>query len=186
MDSFLFPLVTVFLASLGGRDQILVAQLSHGRGQPSQLLALAIAVSAVSAVAMAMAGSSIAAIMPAAARQMLVALALLFAALELFWPVSVKRASEPTRSLGAIGLVLLAWQIKDAARFAIFAFAAATVLAPMAALGGALGAAAALFIGWNMGDALERRLPLRIIRAVLGCGILIVAIHVGLSARGIL
>ncbi len=135
---------------------------------------------------MAWAGATIAALLPGAAQSMLIGFALLVAAVELFWPVRMKIPSEPTRSLGAFSLVLLTRQIGDAARFAIFAFAAATALAPMAGLGGAIGGAAALYFGWSMGERLEHVLRLRSIRLMLGGVTLVLAVAIMLGARGIL
>ena len=183
MDSFLFALVVVFLTSTGGRDQLLVARLSVSLGQSSALLAVAMAVCAMTATVMAYAGASISAMLPGPAQQMLIAMALAIAAVELFWPVKLKQPSEPTRSLGAIALVLGVRQVGDAARFAIFALAAATVLAPMAGLGGALGGAGALYLGWSLGESLQRGLPLRMIRIVLGCVAMTVALVVAAQAR---
>ncbi len=183
MDSFLFALVVVFLTSMGGRDQLLVARLSEALGQNRALLGVAMAVCAATAAVMAYAGASIAAMLPGPARQMLIAIALAVAGAELLWPVKLKHAAEPTRSLGAIALVLGARQIGDAARFAIFALAAATVLAPMAGLGGALGGAGALYLGWSLGDSLERGLPLRLIRLVLGGVAILLAAVIAVQAR---
>lgn len=185
MDSFLFAFAAVLLLSIGGRDQMMVARFSAQLGQSGALLVLALLVSGATAAIMAFAGAHIAAIMPAAAQSMLIAIALLIAAVELFWPVRLREAKEPTRSLGAIGLVLLYRQIGDAARFAIFAFAAATALAPLAGLGGALGGGAAMALGWAMREELKARLPLRAIRLGLGALLLIVAAWTALSARGL-
>lgn len=186
MDSFLLPLVATLLISLGGRDQLLVARLSERLGQSQGLLAVGALVSAATAVIMAVSGYMIASMLPGPAKQMLVAFALLAAAVELFWPVKLADPQEPTRSLGAIGLVLFVRQIGDAARFAIFAFAAATVLAPMTAVGGAIGGTAALLLGWMMGAKLEQKLPLRAIRVVLGLALAAIAALIGLSARALI
>lgn len=186
MDSFLFPLVAVFLASLGGYDQLLVARFSALSGQGRGLLAAALVACVISAGAMAWAGEMIAALLPGSAQTMLIGFALLVAALELFWPVRMKIPSEPTRSLGAFMVVLLTRQIGDAARFVIFAFAAATVFAPLAGLGGAIGGSAALILGWSMGEKLELVLRLRVIRCVLGGVTLALAMAIMLGVRGIL
>ena len=186
MDSFLFTMVTVFLASIGARDQLTVARIASRLGQPWSLLLVAIAVCVVSAVTMAFAGASIAAMLPPQARQMLIAIALVAAAIELFWRVRIVPPREPTQSLGAFGIVLLFRQISDAGRFAVFAFAAATVLAPMAALGGAIGGAAAIYLAWSMGEGIERRLPLRAIRIGLGVVAVCLALYIGLGARGLI
>lgn len=186
MDTFLFSLLAVALLSTGGRDQLLVARLAATLGPNRALLALAMAVSTASAAAMAWAGASIAALLPGPAAQMLIAFALLAAAAELLWPVHFVRPREPTRSLGAVGLVLLVRQLVDAARFAVFALAAASVVAPLAGLGGALGGAVSLALAWTLGEELERLLPLAAIRRVLGLVSLVLAAWIALGARGLI
>lgn len=186
MDSFLFALVSVLLLSIGGKDQLMVARFSDRLGQSIGLLVTAILCCIASAAVMAFAGASIAALLPLPAQQMLIAIALLIASIEMFWPVRLPDQREPTRSLGAIGLVLVFRQLGDSARFAVFAFAAATVVAPLAGLGGALGGVAAVFIGWTMRGELEAKLPLRTIRITLGTALLIAAIWIALIAREIL
>lgn len=185
MDSFLFAFAAVLLLSIGGRDQIMVARFSAKLGQSGALLAVAVLVSAASAGVMAYAGAHIAVLLPMPAQHMLIAIALAIAALELFWPVRLRMAKEPTRSLGAIGIVLFARQIGDAARFAVFAFAAATVLAPLAWLGGALGGAGAMLLAWTMREELEERFPLRKARIALGVIVMLVAVWTALAARGL-
>lgn len=185
MDSFLFALVSVLLLSTGGKDQILVARLSHRLGQSMGLLVTAAFCCVLSAAIMALAGASLAALLPLAAQRMLIAIALLIAAVEMFWPVRLPEQREPTRSLGAIGLVLLARQLGDAARFTVFAFAAGTVIAPLAGVGGALGGIGAMLIGWMMREELEAKLPLRTIRIALGVALLVTAALIALIARGI-
>jgi MFS family permease len=185
MDSFLFALLAVVLLSLGARDQLLMARLSETRGGDGTLLITGIVVSIVSAAAMAISGAWIAALLPGPARQMLIAFALLAAAFELVWPVKMKEPKEPTRSLGAFAIVLGIAQFRDAARFAVFAFAAATLSAPLAGFGGAIGGAAALYLGWSLGNELESW-PLRPIRWVLAGLAAIAGVVMALMARGIL
>ena len=62
-------------------------------------------------------------------KTMFVAAALAVAAIELAWPMRKKPPREPTRSLGAIALVLGAGQVTDAARFLVLAL---LVLSPIA------------------------------------------------------
>ena len=186
MDSFLLPLIATFLISLGGRDQLLVARLAQQLGPSRAMLLVAIAVSCLTAAVMAFSGHFIASLLPAKAKAMLVAFALGAAAIELAWPVKPAKPSEPTRSLGAFALVLVYRQVGDAARFAIFAFAAATALAPMAGVGGTMGGAAAMFLGWSLGDQIERRLPLRGLRIALAFLLAIAASVIALSALGII
>ncbi len=132
---------------------------------------------------MAWVGAEFAAMLLARAAQMLVAFALAIAGFELAWPVKLKEPREPTRSLGAIAIVLVARQIGDGARFAIFAFAAQASLSATAALGGALGGGAAIAMGWSLGAAGLASLPLRTVRRVLAVCLILAAIFIGLNAR---
>lgn len=126
----------------------------------------------------------VAALLPGAARQMLAAFALLAAAVELAMPMREKALVEPTRSLFALAAVLLARQLGDAARFLVFALAAAG-LPVYAALGGALGGASAL----AMAVAARGELPgwpLRRIRLTLAAIVGAAGIWLALGARGLI
>ncbi|WP_284126635.1 TMEM165/GDT1 family protein [Parerythrobacter aestuarii] len=184
MSSFLFGFALVLLVSIGARDQLLVARMD-GRTGPGILVAGCIAAIA-SASLMAWAGDRIAHMLFPAAREMLVALALLAAVVELLWPNRSKAPKEPTHSIFAAFLVLLARQIGDAGRFLVFALAAVTALPSLVATGGALGGIAALTLGWIMGTQLEEALPLRAIRLVLAMVLAGVALFFGLTARGMI
>ena len=183
MDGFLLSLILVFALALGGRDQALVGQWSDALGQSAPLLLTGIITAALSAAAMAWLGAEFAALLPRRAAQMLVAFALGAAALELAWPVKPIQPQEPTRSLGAIAIVLLARQIGDAARFAVFALAAWASLPVAAGLGGALGGAAAVTLGWAVGGAGLARWPLRALRWGLAACLFVAAVFIGLNAR---
>ncbi len=184
MGSFFLAWLAVALCSLGARDQLLVARLAeHGRSAGA-LLAVAVPVAVLAAVAMAWAGSQVAAVLPPAARQMLVAFALVAAAAELAMPVRDKAPTEPTRSLFALAVVLLARQFGDAARFLVFALAAAG-LPVYAALGGALGGVAALTLAAAMRGELADW-PLRSVRRVLAAIVGVAAIWLALGARGLI
>jgi len=183
LDSFLFSLLTVFALAFGGRDQWLVAQWADALGRHAALLAVGILSAVLTAAAMAYVASEFAALLPPRAAQMLVAFALAIAAAELAWPVAPRPPREPTRSLGAIGLVLAARQLGDGARFAVFAFAAGASLPATAALGGALGGAAAIAFGWSLGGRGLERLPLKPVRRVLAGCLILAAIFIGLNAR---
>ncbi len=191
MDSFLFSLIMVALIALGGRDQILVGQISDALAErsgaeirrPVPLLSLALASSACSAGVMTYAGFTLGALLPPRAAWMLVAFAFAIAALELCWPVRLKPVSEPTRSLGAIGLVLVWRQMGDAARFVIFAFAVEASFPITAFIGGALGGSVAVAAGWGVGAQALQSWPLRWIRLALGVALILAAILIGLNAR---
>lgn len=184
MSWFLFAFVAVALVSIGGRDQMLVARLADRLGRGAGPMVAGSAASLVSALLMAVAGLSLALVLPGAAADMLVAIALLLAAIELVRRPNAKLPEEPTRSLFATFVVLLARQVGDAARFLVFAFAAGGS-AWLAAAGGALGGTAALAVGWAAGAELERA-PLRALRLALAACIAIAAIAIGLQARGII
>lgn len=183
MAAFLLALVAVFAVSLGGRDQLLVARLAERLGGGGALLAVGALASAASALTMATAGLAMALVLPGAAADMLVAIALLVSAAELAWQRAPRLPEEPTRSRFAAFLVLLARQLGDAARFCVFAFAAGGS-AWLAGLGGALGGTAALALGIALGRELTAW-PLRAIRLALAAVLLVAAIAVGLAARGI-
>lgn len=186
MSAFLFALVAVFLTSLGSRDQLLIARLAESLGRSAGLLIAGMLVAIATAAAMAWGGYVIAAMLPAAGKVMLVSFALFLAAVELGWPVTNGIIREPTRSLGAIALVLLVRQFGDASRFAIFAFAALSGTPWLAGAGGALGGIAAIALGWTMAGELPQNLPLRGIRIALAIATAIIALVIGLCARGLI
>lgn len=183
MDGFLIALLLVFALAFGGRDSVIVAQCASTLGASVQFLVLAILCAAISAGATAWLGAEFAAMLPRRASQMLVAFALGIAAVELALPVRVKPPKEPTRSLGALGAVLLARQIGDGARFAVFALAAWSPTPLTAGLGGALGGAVAVGFGWGAGSATLARWPLRTVRLMLAVCLGVTAVFVGIGAR---
>ncbi|TAD83122.1 MAG: hypothetical protein EAY70_02660 [Sphingomonadales bacterium] len=183
MDGFLLALLLVFVLAMGGRDQWLVAHWADTLGQSAQLLVMAVVCACLSAGIMAWIGAEFAALLPRRAAQMLIAFALLIAAAELAFPVRPKAPREPTRSLAAIGAVLLARQIGDGARFAVFALAAWTTLPVTVGLGGAVGGAVAVGLGWAAGAAGLVRWPLPLLRRMLAAGLLVTGVFVGLNAR---
>jgi len=183
VDGFLIALLLVFALAMGGRDQWLVAHWTDALERSTALLAVAVLCACVSAGVMAWIGAEFAELLPRRAAQMLVAFALAIAAAELAYPIRIKMPQEPTRSLGAIALVLLARQMGDGARFAVFAVAAWTVVPLTAGLGGALGGVAAVAVGWSVGSETLARWPLRIARLVLAGCLALAALFIGLNAR---
>lgn len=183
MDAFLLALILTFAIALGGRDQLIVAQFAESLERSAPLLATAALCAVLSACVMAYAGASMAAILPRRAAEMLVAFALAAAAVELAWPVKVKPMKEPTRSFVAIGVVLFARQLGDAARFIIFALAAWAVYPTTALIGGALGGGAAVALGWSLGLARMQQLPLRAFRIALAALVFAAALVIGSNAR---
>ena len=183
MDAFLLALILTFAIALGGRDQLIVAQFSAELERTAPLLVTGVFCGVLSAAIMAYAGASMAAILPRQAAEMLVAFALAIAAFELAWRVKLKPMKEPTRSYIAIGAVLFARQIGDAARFVIFALAAWSVYPTTAAMGGALGGAGAVALGWSLGLPRMQQFPLRIARFIFATCLFLAALVIGLNAR---
>ncbi len=185
MTSFLFAMVASFLAATGSRDQLLVAHLRGRLGSSYALLLLAMATAIATAFLAAWFGSTLAGQLSSDAATMFVAITMLLAAIECAWPNRARTPQEPTRSLGAIGIVFFLRQLTDASRFLIAAFAAALASPMLAASGGAIGGTAAVGLGWFLGDRLEH-LPLRGIRLCLATLLLLLAIWLGLTARGLI
>lgn len=177
--------MAVALTSFGGRDQLLLARMAQRRGQAGTLLAVGWFSAIATALFMAWAGQFIGGLMPQAAQVMLVALALLFAAVELAWQGRKVDAApqEPTHSLGALFIVMLARQLGDSPRFIVFALAIWSSNGWLAAMGGALAGGAGLTLGWLLGEELENTVPLRKVRLVLAFVIGVAAIVIGLNAR---
>ncbi|MFN3990610.1 MAG: hypothetical protein ACK4IS_10165 [Erythrobacter sp.] len=183
MDVFLLSLIVVFAIALSGRDAFVMAGLAERLGRAPLLLAAGVVCAGLSAALMAWLGNALAALLPYRAAQMLVAFALGCAAVELALPIKPAAPAEPTRSLGAIALVLLARQVSDAARFVVFAFAALAHLPWVSGLGGALAGAAALWLAWSLGSAGLARYHLPLWRRLLAILSAISGVFIGLDAR---
>ena len=186
MPSFFLALLFTVIASIGGRDQRLVAGLSARLGSSMNLLVVGWIASAVTASTAAGAGFLMARLLPPDAKTMLVAFALLAAGLEMLLLHGRKLPYEPTRSLVAIFLVLVAQQIGDGARFLILVVAISTGNPVLAAIGGAVGGGLALAIGWAGRGETYARLPLRLIRRSVASALIVIGVVIGLYARGIL
>jgi putative Ca2+/H+ antiporter (TMEM165/GDT1 family) len=184
LAEFLFALAAVFAISLGGRDQLLMARLAERLGKGGGLLAVGMLASTISAFALAAAGLALALVLPAPAADMLVAIGLFLAAVELAWPRRNRLPEEPTRSLFAILLVLLARQMGDGARFLVFAFAAGGS-AWLAGAGGTIGGSAALALGIAASGEIPRW-PLRWVRLGLASVLATTAVVIGLKVRGLI
>ena len=186
MTSFLFAMVASFLAATGSRDQLLVAHLRERLGGSYALLLLALATAIATAFIAAWFGSTLAGQLSSDAATMFVAIAMLLAAVECAWPNRETPPVEPTRSLFAVALVLFLRQLTDASRFLVAAFAVALASPMLAGAGGALGGAGAVAVGWALGAELSSRLPLRALRLSLAAILFLLAIWLGMTARGLI
>lgn len=187
MPSLFLALAAAALLSLGARDQILLTRLAQVRtGGAGALITVALVVTALSSGLMAWGGSVVSATLPTAAKQMLVAFSLGAAAVELAWPRKDTTPKEPTHSLFALSVVLLARQLGDAARFAVFALAAASGVPMLSALGGWIGGAGVLLVAVLAADELADPARLRPVRWALAALCTGAAAVIGLGARGLL
>ena len=126
-------------------------------------------------------GATLAPLLVPRARILLVALALGLAAFELVFIRLRRMPEEPTASLGALAIVLLARQLTDAARLLVFALAASSAVPLAAAAGGMLGCAATVVAGWLAGLRLTDW-PLIAWRRWLGLVLAAVAVWLALSS----
>jgi len=177
MAAFIFTFVATILVSIGARDQMRVVHLTLGMGRHIGLLTVALITATLTAAA---AGFATRELIPVApylpTRDMLAALALGVAGLESIFVAPRPAPKEPTRSLGAAGIVLLADQITDSARMLVLAIALALASPVTAAAGGALGNGAAIAMGWLWAARLAAASgPLRAARIVAGALLLLVA-----------
>lgn len=163
-----------------------VARLSARLGPALGLLVASWIACIVACALAAWLGAGLAAQLFPEAQAMLVAIVLLLAGLELALLGPGRAPREPTRSFGAILLVLGMAQITGAAGFLVFALAASTGTPALAAAGGALGSAAVLTAAWSIGPGWEARLPLKPLRYTIAGLLIVAALVTGLDARGIL
>lgn len=186
MPAFFLTFMACLLVTAAGRDQLRVARLAAGLGPGAGLFA-AIWISSFATCALAAwLGTLLGPSLVPAAKQMFVALALALAAMELLLLRARPAPAEPTRSAGAILIVLVSSQLADAARFLVIALCLQTGEPYLAAAGGALGSGIALCAGAIAAGEWEKRVPIRMVKRVLAGILLVIAALIALSARGII
>lgn len=183
MAGFYFTLLAVLLAGLGARDQVTVAGLSLRQGARPGVLLVGLALSIVTAAFAAWAASLVAPTLVPRARSIMAAMALGFAGAEALLIAPRHKPEEPTASLGALAIVLLAHQLTDAARFLVFAIAVATNAPVPAGLAGAVGGAVLLVAGWIAPEFVAHP-RLRLARRLIGVALVLLAGFVALRAFG--
>lgn len=183
MSGFYLTLLAVLLSGIGARDQVTVAQMAQAQGRRPMALVVGIAVSVASAVFAAWAAGQIAPLLVPRARLVLAAMALGFAGIESLLFAPGRKPEEPTASLFALGAVLLARQVTDAARFLVFAVAVATNAPIAAALAGAVAGPVLIAAGWSAPDTVLRPQARRLRRG-LGAVLVLVGGYVALRAFG--
>ncbi len=182
MAALYLAFLTVLLAGLGARDQVTVAALSARQGSRPGVLLTGLVVSCATAAFAAWAASFVAPMLGPRARLVMVAIALALAGAESLLAFTSRRMDEPTASLGALGIVLLAHQLTDAARFLVFALAVAQGAPVAAAIGGAAGGTAVIAAGWMLPELFGDP-RLRWARRAVGAVLLLAAAVVFFQAR---
>ena len=184
MTGFFLAFLAVVLTGIGARDQATVAMLSARLGQRPTLLAVALLAGALTAAVAAWLALAVIPMMNGPSRLFLAGLALGLGGIELLLVAPSRRQpSEPTLSLGAAAIVILAHQATDAARFLIFAIAVASAAPIPAGIGGAAGAGAVLTAGW-LTPHLFAHPRLRTIRAGIGAALIVAGALTCLNALG--
>lgn len=183
MSGFFFTFLAVILAGLGARDQATVAELTQMQGKRPGVLAVAVAVSVVTAVVAAWVGSALVPLLAGKARATLAVLALGLAGAESLLLRAGRKPEEPTLSLGALAIVLLAHQLADSARLLVFAVAVASAAPLPAGIGGAVGGTVVVAAAWAWPEHLTAR-RLRLPRRAVGAGLLLLAALLALRILG--
>lgn len=185
MSSLFLALLTSALVTIAGREAVRVGRLSAALGQAWALLAAAWSASLVLAGA-AWVGARVAVHLHPDGRLMMVAFALVLGGLELLVLRPTPQPEEPTRSFGAITLVLAAAQVTGAASLLVFALAGLGGVPWLAGAGGVLGAGVALSAAWAAGPQWDARPGLqRAARQIVGGALIVAGCWAGIMARGI-
>lgn len=182
----LTSLLGCLAGEIGGAGQLLVLALAIRFRRDGPLIAGIIIAAAANAAIAAWAGAFIAPMLGSSARLLFLALALLFLGLGMFWPVRAPDplAGWPTGAFltSALGLFILGFG--DGSQFLILGIATRTADPVTAAIGGALGIAAAQIPMLFLRDK-AKKLPLRPIRRGLGGILTVIALLIAAAAFGL-
>lgn len=185
MPAFYLTFIAVLLSGFGARDQVTVAGIAQRQGQRPALLIVAIICTLLTAGFAAYASQVMLQLLPPPARTIFAAIALGLAGLESMILAPRRDPREPTNSLGALALVLVAHQVTDAARFVIFGMGVGLAGPWAAGSAGALGGVILLSLVWAKPDLL-RSAAARWTRRVVGALLTVAAAVVFMSEFGIL
>jgi hypothetical protein len=185
MAAFYLTLVAVLLSGIAARDQMTVAALTRAQGQRFGVLATALIAAALTSALAAYAASRVLATLPLPARPIVTAIVIGLAGAESLILSPRKAPREPTHSLGALALVLLAHQVTDAARFTLFGLAVGMGAPFAAGLGGGIAGAVLMGAAWAFAPVFAAP-GIRLVRRIVGAMLLIVALILYLGFRGIL
>lgn len=185
MPAFFLTFLAVAVAMLAGRDAVRVARIRAALGWGGPLVVTVLLAALAGAALAAWIAGSLIPVIPPQFKPVTVAVALGLAGLEVLLRSPPEKPREPTRSMGAITLVLLLGMVTDASGFIILSMAIATGEPLLAAAGGAFGAAVVLLGAIVAGEDWQA-LPLGAIRRVGGIGLLLVAVILVIFAQNLL
>ncbi|MEJ2458696.1 MAG: hypothetical protein P8Y58_11325 [Novosphingobium sp.] len=185
MPAFYLTLIAMLLAGIGARDQVAVAGLARAQGQRPGVLIVALVSAALTAGLAAWAAHVVLAELPPPARTIFAALALGMAGLESMVLVPRRDPREPTRSLGALALVLLMHQVTDAARFLVFGMGVGFAAPIASGAAGVIGGGVLAGFAWAFPQMLEMPAA-RWGRRVVGAMLAMAALTIALLETGIL
>jgi hypothetical protein len=185
MPAFYLTLIAVLLAGLGARDQVTVAGLALRQGRSPGLLIVSVVCACLTAAFAAWLAVKMLPLLPPPARTIFAGIAVGFAGAESMLVAPRRGPKEPTHSLGAVALVLIAHQVTDAARFLVFGLSVGMAAPIASGAGGVLGGAALVCLAWACPAIFERPAS-RYMRRIVGTLLVLVALGVFLSEFGIL
>ena len=181
MSTFFLTFLAVALAMLAGREALRVARISAAGAGGGALLGV-IVVCAIGACAAAAAlALTFADLLTAQQKGWFVAAALVLAAAEVMFLDAPDAPSEPTHSLGAIGIVLFAGIMADASGLLVLSLSVASGSPVMAGAGGALAALGVLSFAAFSGEDWEK-LPRHVLRPVVAALLVAGAVFIGFFA----
>ncbi len=182
MPAFLLSFVACMLVTMAGREQLRLARLASVLGVRAGLIT-AVGISAIVTVTLAAwSGSMLAIAISDASEEIVIAIALLLAALQLAVLRAKPAPKEPTWSFGAMLIVMLVAQICDGARLLVLAFTVHTGEPVLVGAGGALGSMTALLVASFFGGNWERKVPHRALSRTVGAILMLAALIIGISA----
>ncbi|WP_176592202.1 TMEM165/GDT1 family protein [Sphingobium sp. EM0848] len=184
MDALLIALLGCLMGEIGDKGQLLALALATRFRRDGAVIAGIAAAAIANAAIGAAAGAFLAPMLGSDARLLFLALALIFLAIAMIWPV---KQPDPLANwrLGpffttALGLFILGFG--DGAQFLILGIATRTADPLLAATGGAIGIVAATVPVVLLREQLFRALPLRAIRVGGGVLMLLVGLVVTVAA----
>ncbi len=187
MDALMAALVAAALAQVGDRPAWLAAILADRYRAGGLVIAMAALAILAAGLAAAAAGALLAPRMTPEAKQLFLALALLFQGVGAWFPVKAPDRLTGWR-LGAaltslLGLFILAFG--DGIQFIVLALAARATWPWIAAVGATLGSLAVIVPAAMLGEKGWTALPLRAARRAIGALFVVVASWLGLAALGL-